>query len=368
VTRIALLCAGGTGGHLFPAQALAAELGARGWDVHLVTDDRVERYVEGFPAKTIHRIPSATFAGRNPFVLAAALLRLARGYMQARDLEKRLRPAVAVGFGGYPTLPPLLAAVHLGIPALVHDANAVMGRANRFLAPRVRRVAMGFPGAAWGSNVVVTGNPVRPAVVQAATDAYPERLADDPFRLLVFGGSQGASFFSEAIPQAAAMLPVEMRELLRVTQQARPEDEARVREAWARLGVIAEVAPFFTDMARRIGEAHLVVSRAGASTVSELAVIGRPSILVPYPHALDHDQAMNAAAMQQAGAAQVVIQRDASPKALAGMIEAAMRDPQGLALRAQYAKKTGKPEAARVLADLVEELAAGAAKERGKST
>jgi UDP-N-acetylglucosamine--N-acetylmuramyl-(pentapeptide) pyrophosphoryl-undecaprenol N-acetylglucosamine transferase len=289
-----VLCAGGTGGHLFPAEALAHELARRGWEVHLATDDRAQRYAASFPAKKMHVIASSTPSGKNPFMLALAGLTLLRGYRQARLLLSSLKPAAVIGFGGYPTVPPMLAATRMGIPSMIHDANAVMGRANKLLAPRVDLVAMGFEGVEAGDNTLVTGNPVRPAVLEAAQTPYPSRQAGEPFNLLVFGGSQGAQFFSQAMPQAIELLPNETRALLRLVQQARPEDEAAVKAAYAALGVKAEVAPFFTDMAKRMANAHFVVSRAGASTVCELAAIGRPALLVPYPYALDHDQALNA--------------------------------------------------------------------------
>lgn len=353
-----LLAAGGTGGHLFPAEALAHELIARGWSVHLATDDRAERYSGTFPAER-HVIASATPSGKNPFALAAAVWTLFRGVRQSRALMNRLKPAAVVGFGGYPTVPPVLAASGMGIPALVHEQNAVLGRANKLLASRAGTVAMGFEGARSGTGTVVTGNPVRPAVLEAAAAPYPARGKEDPFDLLVFGGSQGAQFFADALPAAIDLLSPAERSRLRVVQQARPEDMERVGEFYRRAGIPAEVAPFFSDMARRIGAAHLVISRAGASTVSELAVIGRPAILVPYPFALDHDQAMNAKAMAEAGGAQIVVQKELSPDRLAQMLASAIGEPERLATMAAAARRTGRPDAAARLADCVEAAVAG---------
>ena len=354
---VILLAAGGTGGHVFPAEALAHELTQRGWSVHLVTDGRAERYAGRFAADAIHTVPSATIGSRNPITLIRTGLTIWSGVMASTKLINRLKPKVVVGFGGYPTLPPLYAATRRGLPTLIHEQNAVMGRANKALAARVTAVAGGFLPA--GEKTVVTGNPVRPAVIEAARTPYFASIPDARFNLLVFGGSQGAQFFSEAIPPAIALLPDNVRKRLRITQQARPEDEEAVRKAYAGLGVSAEIAPFFADMAERMAAAHLVIARAGASTVSEIAVIGRPSLLVPYPHALDHDQAANAAALAAARGADVHAQSTLTAERLAELIEKAMIEPDRLTAMAATAQKTGKPNAARLLADLVESLASG---------
>ncbi|WP_311032385.1 undecaprenyldiphospho-muramoylpentapeptide beta-N-acetylglucosaminyltransferase [Mesorhizobium koreense] len=360
--RTILLSAGGTGGHLFPAEALAHEMTRRGWSVHLATDRRAERYAGGFPAAVVHTIPSATFGSRNPFAMARSGWTLWRGFVRSSSVLQRQKPAIVVGFGGYPTLPPLFAATRRGIPTLIHEQNAVMGRANRALAGRVTAIAGGFMAEGEGlaaDKMVVTGNPVRPAVIEAAKSAYPSLDGAKPFRLLVFGGSQGAQFFSQAVPPAIAALPEEARARLAVTQQARPEDEAAVRAAYAEMGVTAEVSPFFSDLAQRMAAAHLVVSRSGASTVSEIAVIGRPALLVPYPHALDHDQAANAAALAKAGGAEVHRQDSLSPERLSALIGAMMEDKARLLSMAAAARSAGKPDAARLLADLTEAIAGG---------
>ncbi|WAP69215.1 undecaprenyldiphospho-muramoylpentapeptide beta-N-acetylglucosaminyltransferase [Jiella pelagia] len=352
-----LLAAGGTGGHLFPAEALAHELIARGFTVELVTDERAGRFAERFPVKEVHRVRSATFASKNPFAVAKAMWMLWRGFRQSGALVRKLRPAVVVGFGGYPTVPPLMAATRAGRPTIIHEQNAVMGRANKFLAPRVDRIAAGIPQEKASDEVAgkitVTGNPVRPAVITAATLPYEPAGPEEPFELVVFGGSQGAAFFSDAIPDAINLLPGEIRERLMVTQQARAEDEARVRDYYAGRGILAEVSPFFPDMAARIASAHLVISRSGASTVSEIAVIGRPAILVPFPYALDHDQAANAAKIEAAGGAIVAAQAELTPERLAGLIRDIVLDPQRAAAMAAAAKATGLPNAAALLADLV---------------
>jgi UDP-N-acetylglucosamine--N-acetylmuramyl-(pentapeptide) pyrophosphoryl-undecaprenol N-acetylglucosamine transferase len=357
---IILLAAGGTGGHLFPAEALGHELRARGYSVHLVTDSRAERFAGSFPADEIHVVPSATFASKNPIAMAKALLRLWKGLRAARRLMTRLKPLAVVGFGGYPTVPPLLASTGLGIPSMVHEQNAVMGRANKALAARVAAIAGGFLPEGEGphaAKIVTTGNPVRPAVLAAAQKPYLPSVGNDPFRLVVFGGSQGAKFFSGAIPTALALLPEDLRARIVLTQQARPEDRSQVDQCMGKLRMTADVSPFFGDMAERIGSAHLVISRSGASTVSEMSVIGRPSILVPYPYALDHDQAANAAALVKAGGAEVVPQSELSPEKLSGLIADAMREPERMAKMAEAARRAGRPDAAVLLADLVVAIA-----------
>ncbi|ANH06716.1 undecaprenyldiphospho-muramoylpentapeptide beta-N-acetylglucosaminyltransferase [Shinella sp. HZN7] len=358
---IVLLAAGGTGGHLFPAEALAHELKAGGWSVHLVTDSRAERFAGKFPADEIHVVPSATIGSKNPVSVVKSLFTLWKGIRVARKLMARLRPKVVVGFGGYPTVPPLLAATGMGIPSMIHEQNAVMGRANKALANRVKAIAGGFlpeTGGQYAAKTVTTGNPVRPAVLEAATIPY-EASTDGEFCLVVFGGSQGAQFFSKAIPSAIAALEPADRARLRITQQARPEDRDEVVRTYDELGIPADVSPFFTDMASRIGNAHLVISRSGASTVSEVSVIGRPAILVPYPYALDHDQAANAAALASGGGAKVIAQGELSTERLAGIVSKAMHDPAGMAAMAANARKAGKPDAARLLALMVEAIAGG---------
>ena len=357
-----LLAAGGTGGHLFPAEALAHELAGRGWQVHLATDSRASRFAGAFPAAAIHEIPSATIGSKNPLALARAFWTIWRGAREAGRVIGEIKPKAVIGFGGYPTLPPVWAATRRNVPTLIHEQNAVMGRANKALAARVTAIAGGFLPEGEGvhaGKTFATGNPVRPAVIEAAKTAYAPSADGEQFRLLVFGGSQGAQFFSQAVPAAVALLPPELRARLQITQQARAEDEAQVRDAYAGLGVAAEISPFFTDMAQRIAGAHLVVSRSGASTVSEIAAIGRPALLVPYPHALDHDQAANAAALARAGGAEVCPQASLSPDVLAGKLAGYMSDPQRCAAIAAAARSAGRPQATRLLADLTEAIASG---------
>ncbi len=359
--RTIMLAAGGTGGHLFPAEALAGELKKRGWTVHLLTDGRAERFAGKFPAASIHTISAATIGSRNPIALLRALFTIWRGVRESSRLMAELRPWAVIGFGGYPTLPPLYAATRRGLPTLVHEQNAVMGRANKALAGRVTAIAGGFLKAegAFADKIVETGNPVRPAVIEAARVPFDVPKPHGPFHLLVFGGSQGAQFFSDAVPAAVAALPAELRARLSVVQQARPEDEARVRQIYEELNVNAEIAPFFGDMAERMAKAHLVISRAGASTVSEISVIGRPAVLVPYPHALDHDQAANAAALAASGGAEVRAQSSLTPEVLRDVIATRMLAPEGLADTAAAAQAAGRPDACELLADLAEAIAGG---------
>jgi UDP-N-acetylglucosamine--N-acetylmuramyl-(pentapeptide) pyrophosphoryl-undecaprenol N-acetylglucosamine transferase len=356
---LVIVAAGGTGGHLFPAEALAVALSRRGVTVDLVTDERASRYGE-FPGHATHIVPSATFAGRNPFHIAAVTSKLSRGTVAALLLLRRLHPAVVIGFGGYPTIPPLLAAVLRGIPTVVHEQNGVLGRANRLLARRVQAIATGFRGLLaddprLAAKVTHTGNPIRPAVVEAAGVPYPD--LHGPLRILVFGGSQGARVMSDIVPAAIELAPMAVRARLHVTQQAREEDLTRVRAAYARIGVSAEVEAFFSDLPRRMAASHLVVSRSGASTVAELAAIGRPAILVPLPHALDQDQRANADILQKAHAAIMFDQSRFTPDRLAAEIARLAAEPEKLAAMAAAARAQGILDAADRLADLVVKVA-----------
>ncbi len=354
-----LLAAGGTGGHLFPAEALAHVLARRGVAVELVTDERALRYGGSFPARAMHMIHSATPRGGSPLARASAVARLGFGVFESLALIARVKPRVVIGFGGYPTVPPLVAAWALRRPTVLHEANGVMGKANRFLAGRVDAVAAGFPlagvSAAMREKIVVTGNPLRPNAIAAIAEPFPEN--DGRLRLLVTGGSQGARVMSDIVPAAVAALPQELRAKLVIVQQTRQEDIARVTGVYEGAGVKAEIAAFFSDLPHRIAQAQLVVARSGASTVSELAAIGRASILVPLPHALDQDQANNAAVLQAAGAAEVVRQENFTPRFLVGRLTEFLADPEALRARGENAKKAGVADAAERLADLVEKTA-----------
>jgi UDP-N-acetylglucosamine--N-acetylmuramyl-(pentapeptide) pyrophosphoryl-undecaprenol N-acetylglucosamine transferase len=358
--RPVVVAAGGTGGHLFPAAALAHALAAHGFEVHLVTDERAAIYSGDFPAHAIYKVAAASPSGGSLFARGKAVLTLIRGTLAARGLIKQIRPCAVIGFGGYPAVPPVLAAAELRVPTLLHEGNAVIGRANRFLATWVDAIATGFVKLGGlpkrlEAKTHLTGNPVRPMVIAAADIAFPD-FSDGSLRLLVTGGSQGARIFSDIVPAALALMPVPARQRLMIVQQARGEDEERVREAYRKLGVAAEVKSFFPDLPLRIAQAHLVIARAGASTVSELAVIGRPALLVPLPHALDQDQAANANEFAAAGAAAVVAQSVFSPQWLATFLIEAQGDMASLARRAGAAKRAGIPDAAERLASLVQNL------------
>jgi UDP-N-acetylglucosamine--N-acetylmuramyl-(pentapeptide) pyrophosphoryl-undecaprenol N-acetylglucosamine transferase len=360
---LVLLAAGGTGGHLFAAEALAEALSRRGTSVALATDHRAERYGKTFPARDIHVIASATVRGRNPLSLARTAAMLGIGTMQGLRLLARMRPAAVVGFGGYPTIPPVLAATLRKIPTVIHEQNAVMGRANRFLAPRVDAIATSFAGVLdregkLNAKATRTGNPVRPAVIAAAATPYAAPETTGPIRLVVFGGSQGARIMADIVPPAVERLARQLQARLAVVQQAREEDLARVTDIYARAKVAAEVAPFFADLPARIASSHIVVARSGASTVAELAAIGRPAILVPLPHALDQDQSANAGVLERAGGAMRLRQDDFTPDRLAAEITALASAPQKLVAMAAAARSQGATDAAERLADLVLRVAA----------
>jgi UDP-N-acetylglucosamine--N-acetylmuramyl-(pentapeptide) pyrophosphoryl-undecaprenol N-acetylglucosamine transferase len=357
---LVLLAAGGTGGHLFPAEALAAVLEKRGVAVDLATDHRAAHFK--FPARTVHLIPSATVRGRDPISLARTGALLSFGTAKAWAMLGRIRPKVVVGFGGYPTVPPLLAASWRKVPTVLHEQNSVMGRANRFLAPRVTAIATGFRTLKnlnhhWLTKITFTGNPLRPQVIAAAGVPYAVPT-DGKLRVLVFGGSQGARVMAEIVPTAVGLLDAGIGIHLSVVQQARAEDVDAVRAAYARAGVAAEIAPFFSDLPARMAAAQLIISRSGASTVAELSAIGRPAIVVPLPHALDQDQFENAGVLQTAGGAIRIAQTDFTPRWLAAEITALSNDPARLAQMAQGAKTVGTIDAAERLADLVVKVAA----------
>jgi UDP-N-acetylglucosamine--N-acetylmuramyl-(pentapeptide) pyrophosphoryl-undecaprenol N-acetylglucosamine transferase len=357
---LVLLAAGGTGGHLFPAEALAVALERRGVVVDLATDHRAAHYK--FPARDVHLIPSATVRGRNPIALARTGITLALGIANAWSLIGRIKPRVVVGFGGYPTVPPLLAASLRGVPSILHEQNGVMGRANRALAARVTAIATSFPkltrvDPALESKISFTGNPVRPMVIEAARTPYVAPAAGEKIRLLVFGGSQGARVMSEIVPPAIERIPAPLLVRLSIVQQARAEDVAEVQGTYAKLGVAADVAPFFNDLPARMATSHLIIGRSGASTVAELSAIGRPSILVPLPHALDQDQFHNAGVLQTAGGAIRIEQKDFTPDRLAAEISRLAADPAALSRMAESAKSAGAPDAAERLAELVVKVA-----------
>ncbi|WKA27438.1 undecaprenyldiphospho-muramoylpentapeptide beta-N-acetylglucosaminyltransferase [Bradyrhizobium roseum] len=357
-----LLAAGGTGGHLFPAEALGVELIRRGLRVRLVTDARALHYSGLFTADDIDVVPSETVRGRSLMALLRTVTTLGHGTLVAARLVRRLKPAAVVGFGGYPTLPPLMAARFLGVPGIIHDANAVLGRANRFLSRRVNAIATSLPGVLdrdpdLAGKTVTVGTPMRPAVLTAAAVPFAQPEPNGPLRLLVVGGSQGARVMSDIVPGAIEKLEPMLWSRLILTQQVRKEDMGRVRAIYERRRINAELAPFFTDLPARLASSHLVISRSGAGTVAELAAIGRPSILVPLPGAIDQDQFANAGVLAKVDGALRIPQEQFTPDRLAAEISALAAEPARLTAMAVAARKVGRLDAAERLADLVIKVA-----------
>jgi len=354
---LVVLAAGGTGGHMFPAEALARALLTRGRRVALVTDSRGEAFGERLPGVALHRIRAGRVAG-NVLRKLLGVVELAFGSIQASRHLRALAPSAVVGFGGYPSVPTMLAASRQRLPTVIHEQNAILGRANRLLASRARRIAISFAevGAMRPSDrsrAVETGNPVRPAVTELRGTPYVSPRADGNLEILVTGGSQGARILSHVVPGALARLPRALRARVSLAQQARPEDLDRVRAAYAASGIRAEIQPFFDDVPARLAHAHLVIARSGASTVAELTVIGRPAILVPYRHAADDHQSANARALEAAGAAWVMAEDAFTEESLAERLLALAAAPQQLADAAARSFALGRPDAAERLADLV---------------
>ena len=353
-----LLAAGGTGGHLFPAEALGVELMRRGLRVRLATDSRALRYGGLFSKDMIDVVPSETVRSRTPWSLAYTGIMLVAGTAVALNLMRTLKPAAVIGFGGYPTVPPLLAAKLFGIPGLIHDANAVLGRANRFLSSRVSAIATSLPGVLdrdpqLSAKATTVGTPMRPAILAAAAVKFVSPEPEGPFRVLVVGGSQGARVMADIVPPAIERLEPSLWSRLVLTQQVREEDMARVRAVYDRLKINAELAPFFGDLPARLASSQLVVSRSGAGTVAELAAIGRPSILVPLPGSIDQDQFANAGVLVQANGALRIPQKEFTPERLAAELSALAADPARLTAMAAAARVVGRLDAAERLADLV---------------
>ncbi len=355
--KVCVVAAGGTGGHMFPAEALARELASRGWRVVLATDARGEQYAHAFPAEERLALDAAT--GSGPIGLLKAGLAIMRGVGQARSAFDRTGADVVVGFGGYPSAPALVAAILQKRPTLIHEQNAVLGRTNRMLAPRVGGVASAFPTLGRAPEAVkvraqVVGNPVRPDIRALFDRAYVAPEGDGPIHVLVTGGSQGARILSETAPRALAALPEAIRSRLKVQQQSRPETLESARQIYLEAGIAAEIAPFFRDMADRLSKAHLVIGRAGASTCSELAVAALPSVLIPLKIAMDDHQTLNARALSEAGAACVIAEDDVTVDSLTAVLAEVLSDPAQLTAMSAAARSVAIPDAAARLADLVE--------------
>ncbi len=352
-----VLLAGGTGGHLFPAMALAQELRRNGHEIYLMSDGRVDEFGKRFPAKEIIAIPSATPSIANPIKFIKAGFTILGGVFIAYKKLKKIKPDVVVGFGGYPIFPSFLAASLLRIPGVLHEQNAVLGRANRALARFAKALALSFEVTSFADKIsidqYVTGNPVRDRVVQVAkTISYSKINDNDKIRLLIFGGSQGARVFSDIVPTAVATLPDDLRKRLQITQQCRPEDLERVANAYREAKVNVELAAFFNDLPERMAQSHLVISRSGASSVAELTVLGVPAILIPLPGSLDGDQANNAAFLEASGGGWLVEQASISPLSLGTQLKEMLSEPEMLYEAAQKAKSLGQPKAVEKLADV----------------
>lgn len=357
--RRIVLAAGGTGGHIFPAQSLAGELTARGHRPVVVTDRRGADYSAAFPHMELHAVRSASPSG-TLLAKARAAVEIGAGTWAARALFRRLSPSVVVGFGGYPSFPAMLAAVRMGCPTLLHEQNAVLGRVNRLLAPRVSALALSFPETKGvrpqdEGKAVVTGNPVREGFAAVRDLKYADP-GDGPLRLLVTGGSLGATIMSDVVPAALALLPEGLRERLRVTQQCRKEDLERVQKVYAEAGITADLASFIDNVPSLLASSHLAITRAGASTVAEIAAAGRPAVMVPYPHATDDHQTANAKSLVTAGGAWMIPNEKFTVDACRQTLQALFGDPLTLSEMAESARKVGRINAASDLADMVERL------------
>ena len=360
--KIAVVAAGGTGGHLFPAQALAETLIRRGWSVVLASDERVAGLSQDFPAEQRIGLSAATYRPGDPIGMLRAGIAVFRGAMQARAAFREIGPNVIVGFGGYPSAPALVAAILDRRPTVIHEQNAVMGRANRMLASQVTTVACAFPTlqkapAKAAGRAIRVGNPVRPPIQALADTPYIPPTDTGPIRLLVTGGSQGARLLSELVPEAIAALPEALRTRLVVQQQTRRESMDIARKIYANAMVEAEIAPFFRDIAGRLSQAHLVIGRSGAGSVCEFAVAGKPSILVPLAVALDDDQGQNAKYLADAGGAEVARESQLTVDSLSGALQKLLTNPARLARMAAAARSVAIPDAAERLADVVEQTA-----------
>ena len=360
VRRHYVLAAGGTGGHMMPAHALAAELMRRGHRVALITDDRGARIPGLFDGAQTHILPAGRVKGG-----PAGWMKAGRNIMTGRDMARRLyevfEPSAVVGFGGYPALPALLAAFKDGVPTAIHEQNAVLGRVNRLVARKVDAIATAYPKVErlrgkFADKTHLVGNPVRDVVKALRDEPFPTLTADGVFRILVTGGSQGASVLSEVVPEGLGLLPLTFRRRLQVTQQCRPEDIEQVRERYAALGIPADLATYLPDLPERLGWAHLVIGRAGASTIAELTVAGRPAILVPYPSAADNHQVANAREMHDAGGARSILQQRFTAVEFAKQMQKLALEPNALVNAARRARACGRPNATEDLADLVEGL------------
>ena len=362
--KLIVLASGGTGGHVFPAQALAEELQRRGYSLALITDSRGDAYSGPLGQIDTHTISAAAMSGRGKFGVFTAVFKLALGFWQANKLLKQLKPDAVVGFGGYPSVPTMLAATRLPLKTVIHEQNAVLGRANRLLASRVKAIATSFPITAGikdddEEKVTWTGNPVRPEIAALSGQGYQEISDQQKIHILIVGGSQGAAIFGEILPRALASLPEPLKARIFVTQQVREEQMDDVKKLYAASGVEYDLRVFLSDMPAQIKKSHLVICRAGASTMAEITTAGRPSILVPYQYAVDDHQSANAARLCDAAGAWMIPQVDFSVEALSNRLCELFENPHLMSVAAASAAKQGKPEATQLLADVVCDLIEG---------
>ena len=361
--KLVILSAGGTGGHVMPAQALALDLVSRGYTVEVITDHRGMKYADAFAGITLHEIKAGTLgAGMSGKIKGG--LNLALGILQAKKILKRAQPSIVVGFGGYPSFPAVYVAQGMKIPTILHEQNAIIGKANAMLSPKAARIASSTPELRGIDEVdrmrtIFTGNPVRSEIAALYTKPYPNLDMDGKMRILVMGGSLGAGVFSRILPDAFSRLPANYRERLYLIQQCREEDLQHAKNAYEQAGIEAILSPFIDDVADELEKAHLVIARSGASTVAEVSTAGRPAIFVPYPHHKDQQQKMNADVIADAGGGWVMTESGFTPEAVLARIETFLQNPEVLFRAAEKARSCGRPDAARKLGNLVTAIMSG---------
>lgn len=357
---LAIVTTGGSGGHIFPAEAISQALIGKGFDVVFVTDKRGKAF-QGLKGVKVYNLMAEHVMGRSFFGKIVGAFKLYCGAVQALFLLKKLKPAVVVGVGGYASLPAVLAAHLWHIPVVLHEQNAVLGRANRVLAHNTRLIALSFEPTLRVPNdirTVLVGMPARTDVLARANAPYP--LTDDGFRLLIFGGSQGASFFSKRLPEAFKLLPAEVTAKMHVTAQVRAEDMEKTQELYKGIPFKSvTLKSFFDNMPELIEKSHLIIGRAGASTITEAAIIGRPAILIPLPSSADNHQMENAKRFSDAGAGWLMSEGNYEPEKFAARLAQMVGEPEILYQAGTQAHKIALPDAAEKMADVVADIAKG---------
>ncbi len=362
-SKLIILSTGGTGGHMSPARALGVDLLSRGYRVEVITDQRGMKYASMFEGMKMHPVKAGTL-GAGVLGKVKGISNLGIGVVQAATLVKSMNPSVVIGFGGYPSFPAVYAAQRQKIKTVIHEQNAILGRANALLASKAERIALSLPTVSGLDETdkirtVMTGNPVRPEIADLYTRPYPNLEDDGDFRIFIMGGSQAASVFNHVVPEALSQLPSDYRARLHIVQQCREENLEATRKAYEQSNIKADLMPFIEDVASELDQAHLVIARSGAATVAEVATAGRPAIFVPYPHHKDQQQKMNAEVVADAGGAWVMTESGFTAEALLARIETFLQNPQVLFKAAEKAQGCGKPDAARKLGNLVTAIASG---------